>query len=249
MVATRTEASSKPGRSAVEEDLEIINATVDAVTSALPVGLTPGQLGAAALRLGQAAASQPLTTLRRSAALGADYAKIVAGVSDIAPAPKDRRFTDEAFAKHPVFKRLAQAHVAGETAVTKLLDELDLDEKSRLRADLLTTIVTSTAAPTNNLLGNPAALRELRETKGRSIVDGARHALHDARHNGGLPSMVDTRPSVPGDTVAATPGAVVFQNPVLELMQYSPTTKKVGERPVFIIPPQINKYYVLDHDP
>lgn len=247
--AHRSEAQSKRTRSSIDQDLEIVNATVEAVTSALPVGLTPAQLGAAALRLGQAAARQPVTTLRRSIGLGADYAKIASGVSDIAPTPKDRRFADEAFTGHPIFKRLAQAHVAGETAVASLLDELDLDEKSRLRAELLTTIATSAAAPTNNLLGNPAALRELRRTKGRSIIDGARHAMHDAKHNGGLPSMVDTRPFVPGDTVAATQGAVVFQNPVLELMQYAPSTKKVGERPVFVIPPQINKYYVLDLAP
>lgn len=244
-----SESSPKRSRSAVEQDLEIVNATVDAVTSALPIGLTPGQLGATAVRLARTAARQPLTTLKRSAALGADYAKIAAGTSDVAPAPKDRRFADEAFTKHPLFKRLAQAHVAGEAAVATFLDELDLDDKSRLRAELLATIVTSTAAPTNNLLGNPAALRELRKTKGRSIVDGARHAMHDLRHNGGMPSMVDTRPFVPGDTVAATPGAVVFQNPVLELMQYTPTTKKVGDRPVLVIPPQINKYYVLDLAP
>lgn len=249
MVAIKTDASATRTRSAVEEDLEIINATVEAVTSAMPIGLTPIQLGAAATRLAGAAARQPLTTLRRSAALGANYAKIAAGTSAIAAGPKDRRFADDAFTKHPIFKRLAQAHLAGEAAVTNLLDDLDLDDKSRLRAEMLTTIMTSAAAPTNNLLGNPAALRELRKTKGRSIVDGARHALHDARNNGGMPSMVDTRPFVPGDTVAATPGAVVFQNSVLELMQYTPTTKKVGERPVFVIPPQINKYYVLDLAP
>ncbi len=234
---------------AVDEEREIVNATVDAVTSALPVGLTPLQMGAAAGRLVGAAARQPLTTLRRSAALGAEYVKVAAGTSDITPERKDRRFGDEAFEKHPLYKRLAQAHLAGERAVETFLNELDLDDKSRLRAEFVANLVTSTTAPTNTLAGNPAALRELRATKGRSIVDGARHALHDARHNGGLPSMVDTRPFVPGETVAATPGAVVFSNPVLELIQYTPTTKKVAERPVFIIPPQINKYYILDLAP
>ena len=245
MVATSTKRTS----SATQEDREIVDATVDAVTSALPVGLTPLQVGAAAGRLARAAARQPLTTLRRSAALGADYVKVASGTSDIAPERKDRRFTDEAFDKHPLYKRLAQAHLAGERAVDAFINELDLDEKSRLRAEFVSNILTSAAAPTNTLPGNPAALRELRNTKGRSLVDGARHAMHDLRHNGGLPSMVDTRPFVAGETVAATPGAVVFSNPVLELIQYTPTTKKVGERPVFIIPPQINKYYVLDLAP
>jgi polyhydroxyalkanoate synthase len=231
------------------EDREIIDATIDAVTSAVPVGLTPGQMAAATGRIARAAARQPLTTLRRSAALGADYVKIASGTSEIAADRKDRRFTDDAFDKHPLYKRLAQAHLAGEQAVDAFINELDLDDKSRLRAEFVANLVTSTTAPTNTLAGNPAALRQLRETKGRSLVDGVRHALHDARHNGGLPSMVDTRPFVPGETVAATPGAVVFSNPVLELIQYTPTTKKVAERPVFIIPPQINKYYILDLAP
>ncbi len=245
MVAT----SNARTTTAVDEELEIVDATIEAVTSAIPVGLTPLQMGAAAGRIARAAARQPLTTLRRSAALGADYVKVAAGTSDIAPDRKDRRFGDEAFEKHPLYKRLAQAHLAGERAVESFINELDLDDKSRLRAEFVANLVTSTAAPTNTLAGNPAALRELRATKGRSLVDGVRHALHDARHNGGLPSMVDTRPFVPGETVAATPGAVVFSNPVLELIQYTPTTKKVGERPIFIIPPQINKYYILDLAP
>lgn len=242
---TRPNAASK----AVAEDVEIIEATVDAMTSALPVGLTPLQIGAAATRVARAAARQPLTTLRRSAQLGADFTKIAAGVSEIAPPPKDRRFTDEAFANHPLFKRLAQAHLASETAVADFINELDLDDKSRLRAEFVANLVTSTTAPTNTLAGNPAALREARATKGKSLIDGARHAAHDVRKNGGLPSMVDTRPFVVGETIAASTGAVVFRNPVLELIQYAPTTTKVGTRPVFVIPPQINKYYILDLAP
>ena len=253
MVATRNPQSESVSESdtssAVSEELEIIDATVEAVTSALPVGLTPLQLGAAATRFAQAAVRQPVTTLRRTAEYGAESVKIAAGVSDLEPDRKDRRFADEAFTKNPIYKRLAQTQVAGERAVAGLIDDLDLDEKSRLRAEFVANIATSAVAPTNTLPGNPAALREFRKTKGKSVVDGARHAWYDIRKNGGLPSMVDTRPFVLGETVAATPGTVVFRNAVLELIQYQPTTAKVGERPVFVIPPQINKYYVLDLAP
>ncbi len=242
-------APAYPENSVLDDELEIVDATIDAVTSALPVGLTPLQIGAATARLARAAARQPLTTAKRTAALGADYAKIAAGVSGITPDRKDRRFGDEAFEKNPIFKRLAQAHLAGEQAVEALLNELDLDDKSRLRAEFVANLVTSTTAPTNTLLGNPAALKEARRTRGKSLVNGARHALYDVRKNGGMPSMVDTRPFVAGETVAATPGSVVFSNPVLELIQYTPSTTKVAQRPVFVIPPQINKYYVLDLAP
>ncbi len=243
--------ASKPRRSShtIQDDVEIIDATIDAVTSSMPGGLTPGMFLGAAGRLVKAMATQPATTVRHTAGLGAEYVKIAAGRSAVEAGPRDRRFTDEAFSNNPLYKRLAQIHVAGENAVSDLLDDLDLDEKSRLRADFVSTLITSTTAPTNQLLGNPAALRRARETKGASLRDGARHALHDARHNGGMPSMVDTRPFVPGETVAVTPGTVVFQNAVLELIQYAPSTAKVYERPIFIIPPQINRYYILDLAP
>ena len=244
-MATTTE----PTPSALDDEREIVNATIDAVTSSIPVGLTPSQIGAAAFRLARAAARQPLLTAKHSVSLGAEYAKIATGTSDVAPGAKDRRFSDEAFSDHPIYKRLAQTHVAGEQALSTFIDELDLDDKSRLRADFVTNLVTSTVAPTNTLLGNPAAIRHARATRGRSLIDGARHAMHDVRENGGLPSMVDTRPFVPGETVAATEGSVVFSNAVLELIQYTPRTAKVGERPVFVIPPQINKFYVLDLAP
>ncbi len=232
-----------------EDDIEIVEATIDAITSAMPVSLSPTQTVAAASRLARTALLQPLTFARHAAALGTEQVRIAMGVSDVEPDAKDRRFADEWFTERPAWRRLAQSQVALERAVAELIEDLDLDEKSRLRAELVSNILTSTVAPTNTLVGNPAALKHARETRGRSLVDGFRHAMHDVRENGGMPSMVDTRPFVPGETVAATPGAVVFRNPVLELIQYTPTTTRVHARPMFVVPPQINKYYVLDLAP
>ncbi len=232
-----------------EQDVEIIDATIDAISAAMPVGLSPTQIASAGTRFARTAVTQPLTFVRHTIAFGAEQAKIVAGVSTIEPDRKDRRFTDEWFTDRPIFRRLAQAQVATERTIAELIDDLDMDEKSKLRSELVAGLITGAIAPTNNLLGNPAAMKEAVHTRGRSLVDGVRHAAHDIRSNGGMPSMVDTRPFVPGETVAATPGAVVFRNPVIELIQYTPTTKRVHRRPVFIVPPQINKYYVLDLAP
>jgi polyhydroxyalkanoate synthase len=231
------------------EEIEIVEATINAITSAMPIGLTGSQIVAAANRLTRTAWLQPSTIARHAVALLTEHAKIVAGVSDVRPDPKDRRFTDEWFDNKPVFRRIAQHHVAFERHVADLIHDLDMDDKSRLRSELIASIVTSTVAPTNNLLTNPAAIKESVRTRGRNLVDGARHAMHDLRSNGALPSMVDSRPFVPGKTVAATPGSVVFRNAVLELIQYTPTTKRVFGRPLFVVPPQINRYYVLDLAP
>jgi polyhydroxyalkanoate synthase len=237
---------TEPGR---QTDGELIGATIDAVTSVAPIGLEPGQILAAAGRLVRTTAMQPQVVVRRAAELAREQVRIAVGTSTVEPGPKDRRFTDETWTNNPVYKRIVQSYLALDEQVHGLVDDLDIDEKSRLRTEFLAALATDAIAPTNTLLGNPAALREARRTKGRSLVDGARHALHDIRNNGGMPSMVDSRPFTPGDNVAATPGSVVFRNEVLEVIQYQPTTAKVYQRPMLVVPPQINKFYILDLAP
>ncbi|NNE13019.1 MAG: hypothetical protein HKN41_12335, partial [Ilumatobacter sp.] len=102
--------SSDPSRE--QTDGELIDATVDAVNETMPIGLEPGQMLAAAGRLAQTTAAQPGVFLRRAAKLAAEQVKIVAGTSEIAPGPKDRRFTDDAWHENPFFKRLAQSYLA-----------------------------------------------------------------------------------------------------------------------------------------
>ena len=233
----------------VQTDGELIGAAVDAFTGNLPVGLEPTQILSAGARFLRSVATQPQVVARRALELAQDEAKVMLGSSDIAPAPKDRRFTDDAWSTNPVYKRIAQTYLAADKAVHGIVADLDVDDKTRLRTEFLADLVTDAAAPTNTLIGNPAALKEARRTKGQSLVDGARHAMHDLRNNGGMPSMVDSRPFTPGDSVASTPGSVVFRNEVLEVIQYAPTTAKVGQRPLLVVPPQINKYYVLDLAP
>lgn len=234
---------------APQTDTELIDATIEAVTSTMPIGLDADQAAAAAQQFVRTAARQPGALLRRGFNLATEQARITAGTSTIEPDGRDRRFADETWTKNPFYRRLGQTYLSWNKQVHGLVDDLELDDKSKLRSDFLVNLVTEAAAPTNTLLGNPAALKEAGKTRGKSLVDGARHALHDARENGGMPSMVDSRPFVPGETIAATPGAVVFSNEVLELIQYTPATTKVKARPVFIVPPQINKYYILDLAP
>jgi polyhydroxyalkanoate synthase subunit PhaC len=230
-------------------DGEILDTALATGTATAPALLSPLQVAAAAARLAQQAAKRPNVVARRAASLGAEVVKVAAGRSEVAPAPGDRRFTDPWWQTNPAYKRLGQSYLAWNRTVADTIDELDLDPKSVLRSRFISGLLTEAVAPTNTLLGNPAALKRAVQTRGRSLRDGARHAAHDLRHNGGMPSMVDTRPFVVGETIAVTPGAVVFRNEVLEVIQYMPSTTRVHRRPVLIVPPQINRYYILDLAP
>jgi polyhydroxyalkanoate synthase len=130
-----------------------------------------------------------------------------------------------------------------------MVESAEVDWHTAERARFAAAVLTSALSPTNTLLGNPAALKRAFETGGTSLVRGAQHMLHDLRHNGGMPSQVDVRPFKLGENIAATPGAVVYRDEVFELLQYAPATGQVRERPIVVIPPQINKYYFLDLAP
>jgi polyhydroxyalkanoate synthase len=212
------------------------------------VGLNRQQLAAAVARWGGSLARDPVVLTSRLLGLTAQQLRVLAGVSDLTPDAKDRRFVDSAW-NTPVWRRVAQSYLGTREAVLGSVDDLDLDEKSAERARFALMQLTEALAPTNALVGNPAALKRAARTRGRSLLRGTRNMVSDWRHNGGMPSQVDTRPFTVGGNLAVTPGAVVHRNEVLELIQYEPTTPKVRERPVLIVPPQVNKFYFLDLAP
>src|SRR5260370_10958706 len=106
--------------------------------------------------------------------------------------------------------------------------------------------MTDAVAPTNTVLGNAAAVKKAWERGGGNLIAGVKNLIDDVAGNGGLPSQVDKRAFTVGKNLATSPGMVVFRNPVLELIQYSPATDTVYERPHLIVPPEINKFYVFD---
>src|SRR4051794_17052600 len=186
---------------------------------------------------------------QESVGFAAELAKVTVGRSGVEPARGDWRFKDPAWRENPVYRRVGQTYLAGTRALEGIIESEDLDWKTAERARLLVSILTSAAAPTNTVAGNPAALKRAFETGGKSLLRGARSFVHDARHNGGMPSQVDTRPFTKGENVAATRGAVVYRDEVCEVIQYTPTTSDVRTRPVLMIPPQINRYYFMDLAP
>jgi polyhydroxyalkanoate synthase len=186
---------------------------------------------------------------REAFGLVAEAVKVLGGASAVTPEPRDWRFADPAWKDHPVYRRWAQAYLAWSRAMDRLVDEAELDWRTTERARFAMSLLTSAAAPTNFLAGNPAAIKRGFDTAGWSLLRGVRNLLRDAVHNGGMPSQVDTRPFVVGQTVAVTPGAVVHRDEVCEVIQYAPSTADVSAYPVLVVPPQINKYYFLDLAP
>jgi len=183
-----------------------------------------------------------------------DLTQIVAGNSEIKPEANDRRFLDPAFAENPFYRRLMQAYLAGRSALHDLVglstetaagDDWKLPAQERFAV----TLLTEALSPTNTLLGNPAALKRAFDTAGRSLVEGFRNYLDDLFSNGAMPSQVDKRPFEVGRNLAVTAGAVVHRTKLIELIQYKPATAQVYERPVMLVPTEINKFYVMDLAP
>jgi polyhydroxyalkanoate synthase subunit PhaC len=187
--------------------------------------------------------------LRKSWRLTSELAGIAVGASAVTPASGDWRFKDPAWAQHPLYRRLGQAYTANCAFADELLEDLARTGRSTSAARFLLTIAESAAAPTNTLLGNPAAMKRLYETGGLSLLRGWKNFLGDVRHNGGMPSTVDRTAYQVGRDLAITPGSVVERDEYAELIQYRPGTERVHARPVLVVPPPIGRYYFLDLRP
>jgi polyhydroxyalkanoate synthase len=186
---------------------------------------------------------------RRTAGFGLEATKIVAGRSVLEPDARDWRFKDETWQSHPGYHRLMQLYLASGKMLAEMVADADLDWRDRYRAEFLVELLTAALSPTNSLLGNPAALKRAWETGGASLMRGTANLLRDLVENRGMPSTVDRSGFVVGENLAATPGAVIYRDEVCEVLQYTPSTPVVYERPVLLIPPQIGRYYFMDLAP
>ena len=222
----------------------------DAILGANPfVGIDMRRLAGDAVGWIGKLARRPRHVAAGASRIGQELTQILIGRSSMKPAAGDRRFTDPAWTENPFYRRLLQAYLALVAAAHRLVDEARLAPNDSERAHFALTLFADALAPTNAPAGNPAAVKRAFDTAGLSLVRGARNLIRDVRENAGMPSMVDKRVFEVGRNVATSKGAVVLRNQVFELIQYMPSTETVYERPVVVIPPQINKYYVLDIAP
>ena len=166
--------------------------------------------------------------------------------------PKDRRFSNPLWETHPFFNYLKQQYLLNSEAVANAVGSLDhLDPADRKRVEYFSRQIVDMFAPTNFLGTNPDALSRAVETDGKSLVQGLENLVRDIEASDGdlLVTLADPQAFHVGGNIATTPGAVVFRNRMLELIQYAPTTEKVFRIPLVIFPPWINKFYILDLKP
>jgi polyhydroxyalkanoate synthase subunit PhaC len=213
------------------------------------VGLRSEDLLAGAATVLKAVTNEPTIAANQWLWFIGELGKIATGQSDRGPQVGDRRFADAAWKSSNLHRGLLQAYLAWGSAVDTFVSQSSLSELDKTRARLFTTIVVDALAPTNAFLTNPMALKQLIDSGGESPWQGLKNYVEDLVQNGGLPSQVKKSAFKVGENLARTPGAVVFRNPLVELIQYAPTTASVRKRPLVITPPQINKYYAMDLSP
>ena len=170
-----------------------------------------------------------------------------AGVGTAPAVPKDKRFAGEGWAKNPVAAFTASAYMLNAQALAGMADAVQADEKTRQRIRFAVEQWVAAMSPSNFLALNPEAQKKALETKGESLSKGLQNLLQDMGK--GYVSMTDESVFEVGKNVATTEGAVVYENDIFQLIEYKPLTSKVYERPLLLVPPCINKFYILDLQP
>jgi polyhydroxyalkanoate synthase len=167
----------------------------------------------------------------------------------VEPAPSDRRFKDQAWQESFVFDFIKQSYLLTARWLQQTVKETEgLDPKTQQKVDFYTRQFVDAMAPSNFLVTNPEVLRATMESGGENLVKGLDNLLKDLERGKGKLAikMTDMAAFEVGKNIATTPGKVVFQNDLMQLIQYSPTTDKVMKRPLLLVPPWINKFYILD---
>ncbi|MFV3329437.1 class II poly(R)-hydroxyalkanoic acid synthase [Pseudomonas sp. NY15437] len=194
------------------------------------------------------AVKQPFHSAKHVAHFGLELKNVLLGKSELKPSDDDRRFNDPAWSQNPLYRRYLQTYLAWRKELHSWIGDSDLSAQDISRGQFVINLMTEAMAPTNTL-SNPAAVKRFFETGGKSLLDGLTHLAKDLVNNGGMPSQVNMEAFEVGKNLALSEGAVVFRNDVLELIQYKPITESVHERPLLVVPPQINKFYVFDLSP
>jgi polyhydroxyalkanoate synthase subunit PhaC len=234
-------ARRQPGPAAAALDVLLTEAAVGGPPRFVPVGIAAKAAAGLARRPGRVA--------RRTACLAGELGQIAMGSSQRAPARRDRRFADPAWQRNWLLQRLMQGYLAAAGTIDGLIDDAALDWRADRQARFAAHNLLDALAPTNFPWSNPAVLKEVVDQGGANLVRGMRQLRRDLSRPPRLPASVDVTKFEVGGNVAATPGAVVLRNEVLELIQYKPRTDKVRAVPLVLVPPTINKYYIVDLAP
>ncbi|MGP0080327.1 PHA/PHB synthase family protein [Mycobacterium sp.] len=233
--------TTAPDELAAPLDLLLTSATKPFVSRMMP--------DATWARLGASLAQRPGAVADRAATLTRELGGIAAGKSHRAPARADNRFNDTAWQDNPLLHRIIQAYLAVAEAAEGLLADARLDWRDNEKMRFVVDNVVEGLAPSNSPLISPLGWKALIDTGGLSAVRGVKAFARDMLSKPRVPAMVEPDAFAVGETVAATKGAVVLRTSMFELIQYAPQTAKVREIPLLMVPPVINKYYIMDIAP
>jgi polyhydroxyalkanoate synthase len=156
----------------------------------------------------------------------------------------DKRFLDHEWNNNPFYNFSKQNYLLVSKLFRQIIDEVEVDDKTKKKLDFYTKQYIDALSPSNFLFTNPEALRLAIETKGQSVLDGINNLVNDLEK--GKISQTDESAFEVSINLAITSGSIIYENELMQLIQYSPITKNIFERPLVIIPPWINKYYILD---
>jgi polyhydroxyalkanoate synthase len=175
------------------------------------------------------------------------------GVEDtrpvVTPEPGDKRFKDEMWDKNPYFDYLKQSYLlTGSWLKQRLADAEGLSPHDRRKLEFLTRNYIEAISPTNYAATNPEVMKATADERGENLIRGLENLLRDLERGKGqlMIRQTDMDAFKVGENMATTPGKVIYQNDIMQLIQYAPATEKVYARPVLIVPPWINKFYILD---
>jgi polyhydroxyalkanoate synthase len=227
------------------------------------IGMAPMAIGAAFFEMTARMMSDPAKLVQAQMSLWNDYMRLwqqttqrflggAAGEPLAEPLPEDRRFRDQAWSDNALFDFIKQSYLLTARCLQGAVKDVEgLDERTARKIDFYTRQFVDALAPSNFVLTNPEVLRATIESRGENLLHGLKNLLDDLdRGKGHLAiSMTDMAAFKIGENVAATPGKVVHQNDLIQLIQYTPTTERAKRRPLLIIPPWINKFYILDLRP
>jgi polyhydroxyalkanoate synthase subunit PhaC len=222
----------------------------------------PMAIGSAFFEMTARLMSDPSRLVQAQVSLWNDYlrlwqntaTRLLGGETEpiVEPAPEDRRFRDQAWSDNALFDFIKQSYLLTARSIQGAVKEVEgLDERTARKVDFYTRQFVDALAPSNFVLTNPEVLRTTIETRGENLLNGLKNLLDDLERGKGQLhiSMTDMAAFKIGENVAATPGKIVYQNDLIQLIQYAPTTETVKRRPLLIIPPWINKFYILDLRP
>jgi len=240
-MSTDSDTTGAAAEAAAPLDLLLTDAVFGALRRVNP--------GGSGVRLAAALATRPRLVTGRGRQLLGEMARIAVGRSEVQPSRRDHRFADLGWTGNPLLRRVMQAYLATAQTAEGVVADTDLDWADAERVGFTLRNLVDALAPSNNPLLNPAAVKAAIDTGGGSALAGLRHFISDMAAPPRVPSMVEPDAFEVGVDLAVTPGQVVLRTPVFELIQYRPATATVRQVPLLIVPPTINKFYIIDLAP